>query len=683
VSFRFLQLLITAVLLVVMLVIGGIGFQHSRNTVDYLTLVVDLHTPVLTSFSKINRSLVETDKNILAYQNQLEISSVDFSLMMRRYESEINLIAAISPENIQQLKLTAVNNAINVLVKDFEDGNAGRNVEADIESLEMAMLRHTRVLSRIYKRAGNSEKQKLAEHIEIISNLNTSIKFLLERYAQQKFVSYESVIEPLKSVEREADYIERVLKESEINHATHEHEILQDEHNAVRAENTGFEVREELESLLVDIRKLGQAINIYAQEKVSMDSSASQVRDTLDIVNRLNKSIKNHVQKSNRLYQEHVRDDQLKLLRYTEQRQKLFVVFLLVGLLLAVLSVVFVNRLVGRDLKKMEVGAAVFSEGDFSYRMSGLRLEEFNNLSEEYNEMAKRIGEKDEMLRNYVKEVDQAHLDLIVAKHGLEQEVEIRTKDLRKAVEDAEKSDKAKSAFLANMSHELRTPLHGILSFASFGMKKSATASEDKIKKYFTLINDSGSRLKVLLDDLLDLSKLEAGKMQLNKCPVNLFEVFKSCVAEQEAVLKTHNIKTEYRVVSALPNVSCDKNRIGQVLMNVLSNAIKFSPDNSQITFAAEIKSIINDHGDSIAVIEVCIQDQGKGVPENETKTIFKKFVQSESNEYKSGGTGLGLAISKELVQAHGGEIWCENAEKGGAIFSFYLPVSEAEDMAS
>jgi len=683
VSFRLLQLLITSVLLVVILAIGGIGFQHSRNTVDYLTLVVDLHTPVLTSFSKINHSLEETDKNILAYQNQLEIGSTDLRQLMGRYESEVNRVIAISPENKQQLKLTAVNNATNVLIDNIENVNAGRNAEADVESLELAMLRNSRVLSRIYKRAGYSMQQKLAEHIEIIANLNVSIKFLLERYAQQKFISYRSVVEPLRNVEREADYIEQVLKESEATHAAHKHEILQDEYSDIQADNTGFEVRGELEKLILDIRKLDQAINIYAQEKVSMDSSASQVRDTLEIVNRLNHSIKNHVQKSNRLYQDHVRDDQLKLLRYTEQRQTLFVVFLLAGLLLAIFSVIIVNRLVGRDLKKMEVGAAAFSEGNFDFRMVGLKLEEFNNLSEEYNEMAKHIGEKDEMLRNYVKEIDQAHLDLMVAKHGLEQEVETRTQDLRKAVEEAEKSDKAKSAFLANMSHELRTPLHGILSFASFGMKKSATASEEKIKKYFTLINDSGSRLKVLLDDLLDLSKLEAGKMLLNKSSVNLLKVFESCVAEQEAVLKNHNIKMEYRASSTLPDVKCDKNRMGQVLMNVLSNAIKFSPDNSQITFAAKIKSIINDRGDSIEVIEICIQDQGKGVPENEIEAIFKKFVQSESNEYKSGGTGLGLAISKELIQAHGGKIWCENAEDNGAIFSFHIPVIETEEMSS
>ncbi len=237
-----------------------------------------------------------------------------------------------------------------------------------------------------------------------------------------------------------------------------------------------------------------------------------------------------------------------------------------------------------------------------------------------------------------------------------------------KAKEQAEAANLAKSTFLANMSHELRTPMHGILSFSKMGIKKSDSAPREKLHKYFSNINVSGERLLVLLNDLLDLSKIEAGKMEFNMVKGDLADVYASCYSEQEQrindlQLKIEVIKPEFPVAGIFDIAS-----IKQVITNFLSNAIKFSSIGDTIT--ASLSK--NDNQ------ELCfsLQDNGVGIPEDELKTVFNAFIQSSKTKTGAGGTGLGLAICKEIIEGHGGKIWAENNSKGGAVFKFIIPAT-------
>ncbi|MFO1320170.1 MAG: PAS domain-containing protein [Burkholderiales bacterium] len=261
----------------------------------------------------------------------------------------------------------------------------------------------------------------------------------------------------------------------------------------------------------------------------------------------------------------------------------------------------------------------------------------------------------------------------------LEHLVSERTAEAVRAKELAEAANLAKSEFLANMSHELRTPMHAILSFSKLGLDRMGAGEPQlpKIGTYLERIQQSGQRLLSLLNDLLDLSKLEAGKMRYDFADQDLREVAGSVVTELSAYAKEREVRIAIRSPETPIRTICDAVRIGQVVRNLLSNAIKFTEPGRAVTVEVEGGHRI-DGVDGLAVeaAVVRVRDEGVGIPESELEAVFDKFVQSSKTKSGAGGTGLGLAISREIVGQHGGRIWAENNADRGASFTLLLPVT-------
>ena len=275
---------------------------------------------------------------------------------------------------------------------------------------------------------------------------------------------------------------------------------------------------------------------------------------------------------------------------------------------------------------------------------------------------------------------DRYEAERLLALHrdNLQMLVDERTAGLLRAKQDVEHALQARSEFLANMSHELRTPMHAVLSFAQLGEERAGKGQFDKLRDYFARIATSGERLLVLINNLLDLSKLEAGKMVLDRHEKNLVAVVYEVAAELELLVEKQGLSLVLPPRDAAINVEIDLARMHQVMSNLLSNAIRFSPSGGRIEVGLALTSmrIGRRATDSIerSALKLTVSDEGPGIPPDELDIVFEKFVQSSTTRTGAGGTGLGLAICREIVHAHQGIISVSNRPEGGALFEVLLP---------
>jgi signal transduction histidine kinase len=246
---------------------------------------------------------------------------------------------------------------------------------------------------------------------------------------------------------------------------------------------------------------------------------------------------------------------------------------------------------------------------------------------------------------------------------GLFRELEEKSREL-------ETASRHKSEFLANMSHELRTPLNAVLGYAELIQDGIYGEVPAKIQDVLERIQQNGRHLLGLINDVLDLSKIEAGQLTLSPSDYSMRELVLDVVSATEALAAEKKLALEVAVPADLPRGHGDERRLTQVLMNLVSNAIKFT-DKGSIDIRAQVED---------SSFLVAVTDTGVGIAAEDRERIFEEFQQVDSSSTrKKGGTGLGLAIARRIVELHGGRIWVESTPGQGSTFAFTLPLRVGE----
>ena len=321
-------------------------------------------------------------------------------------------------------------------------------------------------------------------------------------------------------------------------------------------------------------------------------------------------------------------------------------------LIFSVTGVVLSERYIARPIRSLRSAAKEIAAGRFDVSVPIRAEDEIGEMAEVFNEMV-------EELRKKMREINELNATL-------ERRVQQRTRQLEIANQKLIEANRAKSEFLATMSHELRTPLNAIIGFAEVLMDGLCGELNRDQRDAVTDIHESGRHLLRMINDILDLSKIEAGRMELRKETFRIDEVLESVRTVVLEIAKEKNLRYAEEIPPDLPPIYADKIRFKQIMYNLVSNAVKFTPEGGSVTIRASLDD---------KEFTFTVQDTGIGIREEDMPKLFEEFVQidsSYSRQYE--GTGLGLALTKRLVEMHGGRIWVESEYGKGSKFSFTIP---------
>ena len=315
-------------------------------------------------------------------------------------------------------------------------------------------------------------------------------------------------------------------------------------------------------------------------------------------------------------------------------------------------------------IRQMETRLQEIAAGDFSQHVEVPNRDELGALTVNLNRMNDELGRLYAELRARNQELTKALAENTRLFHELEE----KSRQL-------EIASHHKSEFLANMSHELRTPLNAIIGFSDVLLEKMFGELNARQTDYLQDILSSGRHLLALINDILDISKVEAGRMELERTRFALGDVLENGFRMIHERAERHGITLNREIDPAIGSIEADERMVKQVVVNLLSNAVKFTPNGGQIDLSAHLK-----HGE----VWISVRDTGIGIAPEDQSRIFEEFQQANLGVTKAEeGTGLGLTLSKKFVELHGGRIWVESQVGAGSTFTFTLPIPESSEVTT
>jgi len=334
------------------------------------------------------------------------------------------------------------------------------------------------------------------------------------------------------------------------------------------------------------------------------------------------------------------------------------------GLIVIAIAGLMMGHLLTRRLNALSKAASKIAKGDLAVRTNLSGTDEIAILGSTFDHMAKNISE-------YVNELHSTETQLRKAHAELEHRVAKRTAELAVARDNALEASKIKSQFLANVSHELRTPLNAIIGYTELMLEETINSESNIFQDDLEKVRIAGHHLLSLINDVLDLAKIEAGQMPLTLSQFDILPYFEETLDSIHSLSNKNRNEIQVVYGKSVDSMYADKMKVRQILINLVSNAIKFAP--------AEIISltVTKEHNENIDWIVIAVRDFGPGIKEDKLEVLFDEFSQLNSNESTlQKGTGLGLAICKKYCVSMGGDIAVDSTIGVGTIFTVRIPVN-------
>jgi signal transduction histidine kinase/DNA-binding response OmpR family regulator len=352
-----------------------------------------------------------------------------------------------------------------------------------------------------------------------------------------------------------------------------------------------------------------------------------------------------------------------------EERQIMALVTLgitILAIIITMIAVTFQLRRVTRPIIELVGATKSIASGDLSTEIAVTTEDEVGLLASSFNQMARDLRRTNDEKDGYARDLKNLNVELEDKVKERTQELEVANEELQKANIKIREADRLKSEFLANMSHELRTPMNAIIGFTRLVHRKTSDLLPAKQRENLEKVEMSANQLLNLINDILDLSKIEAGKMTVSIMPVHLAPLVDACFATVEPMVKKETVRLVKDVPPEFPELTTDQDKLKQIIINLLSNALKF-------TEQGEVKLSVAPEDSKV---KITVSDTGIGMPPEALKYIFDEFRQVDgSSTRKHGGTGLGLSITKKLVDLLGGTLDVSSVVNEGSTFTILLPL--------
>ena len=353
----------------------------------------------------------------------------------------------------------------------------------------------------------------------------------------------------------------------------------------------------------------------------------------------------------------------MSLAPLNQQIQKILIIGVIVTLIMMSGGVYFIYYLSKFYIKPLETLSRVaqrVSEGDLSQIAEVTSRDEIGDLTQVFNQMTYSLSQRNLEIKTHTDRLNAVNSELMDLNATLEERVKMRTATL-------EEVDRLKSEFVSHVSHEIRTPLTSIKGYIDNFKDGIAGPLTEKQADYLERMTKNSDRLIRLIDDLLQISRIESGKIELNVVPLLVPSLTKEIVNNLKLLAEEKGLQIVVEEFEEDDQISGDPDRLEQIMTNLLDNAIKFAPEGSEITIAFQKDE---------QFITTSIADQGPGIAPEEQERIFDRFYQVEHELMtQTKGTGLGLFIVKNFIELHGGQIWVTSIRGQGATFSFTLPL--------